>query len=211
RDEHRMIRGAAVREVELLLPPIELARAAALVRGLVREVVGDAREREQREDVLAQVRPREHRRHRIVVVPRADQRLAVAVTGTELQRRRQGHRERGGPEDAEAVDHGLSFTTGVPARRARTSRARSALTSPVAASSAATRSTRSPVAPAARARPRAWSAMWPRWMPSVASARSAARLVARPAAPASAARRFAVSAPASSSASRAPGWPWSAP
>ena len=80
-----MIRGAAVREVELLLPAIELAGAAPLVRGLVGEVVGDAGEREQGEDVLAQLRAREHRRDRVVVMPRADQRLAVAVTGLELQ------------------------------------------------------------------------------------------------------------------------------
>ena len=62
RDEHRVLGVAAIGGVELLLPAVELARAAALVGGLVGEVVGDAGEREQREDVLAQVRAREHRR-----------------------------------------------------------------------------------------------------------------------------------------------------
>jgi hypothetical protein len=45
---------AAIRGVQLLFPAIELARAAAFVGALVGEIVGDAREREQREDVLAQ-------------------------------------------------------------------------------------------------------------------------------------------------------------
>ena len=44
----------------------------------------------------------------------------------------------------------------------------------------ATRSTWWPAAPAASATERACSAMWPRWMPSVASARTAARFDARP-------------------------------
>ncbi len=143
-----MLGVAAIREVKLLFPAIELAGATTFVRELVGEIVGGAREREQREDVLAQLRAREHRGHRIVMVARADQRLAVAVASFELERWRQRDGERGGASNSEALDHGVSFTM--------------------------------------RASLRAWSAMWPFWMPSVASARRAARLVARPAAPASA-------------------------
>src|SRR5690242_21624289 len=117
-----MLGVAAVRAVELFLPAIELAGAPALVGLLVGEVVGDAREREQREDVLAQLAAREHRRDRIVVVAGAAQRLAVAVARALLERRRQRDGEGGGPDDTEAADHDCSL------RRAKTSRARSGLT-----------------------------------------------------------------------------------
>ena len=106
-----MLRATAIRLVELLLPTIELARAAVLVLRLVGEVIRDAREREHREDVLAELAPREHRRDRIVVMARATQRLAVAIAGRELQRRRLGDREGRGANDAESVDHASIVTT----------------------------------------------------------------------------------------------------
>jgi hypothetical protein len=95
RDEHRMVGLPPIGRVELLFPAIELAGAAPLVLRLVGVVIGHAREREQREDVLAQVRAREHRRDRVVVVARADQPLAVRVAGIELERGRQRDGERG--------------------------------------------------------------------------------------------------------------------
>src|SRR5213078_639407 len=116
---------AAVGGVQLLLPAVELAGAPALVGLLVGEVVGDPGEREQREDVPAQLAAREHRRDRIVVVAGADQRLAVAVARALLERGRQRHGERGGTSEPEALDHGLSFTMAAEHRRASTSRARS--------------------------------------------------------------------------------------
>jgi hypothetical protein len=110
RHEHRVLGVAAVRRVQLLLPAIELAGAPALVGLLIGEVIGDAGEREQREDVPAQLAAREHRRDRIVVVAGADQRLAVAVARALLERGRQRHGERGGAGEAQALDHGESFT-----------------------------------------------------------------------------------------------------
>ena len=130
RDEHGMLGAAAIRVVQLLFPAIELARAAALVRALVGEVVGDAREREQREDVLAQRGAREHRADRIVVVARAAR--ALRSSGSRRRARasaaagRRGQGERATPR---------RVIMGTPCwsdacRRARTSRARSGLTSP---------------------------------------------------------------------------------
>jgi hypothetical protein len=95
RDEHRVVGMAAIRGVQLLLPAVELASAAALVRGLVGKVIGGARKREQREDVLAQLAAREHRADRIVVVTGTAQRLAVAIASLDVERGRQRDGEGG--------------------------------------------------------------------------------------------------------------------
>jgi hypothetical protein len=145
RDEHRVLgRLAEVGLVQQLLPAIELARAPALVGGLVGEVVGHPREREDREDVLAQVGAREDRRHREVVVVGAAQRLAVAVAGADLERGRQRDGLGGGAAVADAVDHGAGSWADAlkvaPFTAARTAAAVSGRRSPAATSSAATAS-----------------------------------------------------------------------
>ena len=93
RDEDGVLGATAIRVVQLLFPAIELACAPAFERALVGEVIGDAREREQREDVLAELRARKHRADRVVVMARAHERFAVPVASKGLERGRQRNGE----------------------------------------------------------------------------------------------------------------------
>ena len=195
---------------ERLLPAVQRLDAAPLVLGLVGEVVGAARERVQRDQVRAHLGRHEARRDRVALGVGARELLAVGVGA--LDGPRAGRRIQ--PAD----------------RRLDRRPTASGRPSPPSAPRASPRPRRRiwrimsgslpPLPPLRRGRGGSstatgcdlrCSAMWPRWIPSVASARSAARFDARPALPMIIASVFASVTPSSCCARRAPACACSVP